>query len=1075
MMEALFDRIACVLKKGGIFSRLRAGENLDIKELNGSLKAIFISLIQSELSRPVCVVLPQDEDAENLNDDLNDLFSENQVAYFPAGQENPSAPVPLSVHRDGQQMAVLRDIAENELSIIVTDIQGLLQLLPDPLQMKEERIEISVNDNCDLYTLVEKLVHFGYARESLVERPGEISLRGGILDIFPFTGEAPHRVEFMGNQIESIRLFDVETQRSSQKVNQLILVSSPLTWKERSATLLSYLNKNALLFVQDPDFLKAELDSFLSADLPVENIRKELSGFQRINYWSLSNPANAFQMGARPVPALGKSSSDISKGLNLISKNGTDIFITYHEDVHKKRLIDLLNLVESPIKNLRFIEGQLSEGFLFPDVNCCVITHHELWGRTVKKRRRRKFQESVPIRELNALVKNDYVVHIDHGIGLYQGLEKISVGQSERECLTLLYQEGDKIYVPIERMERVQKYSGKDCTAPSLSKLGSQKWENIKARTRKAVQQIAEELIKLYSVRENISGYAFGKDTAWQMEMEESFLYDETKDQMEAIREIKRDMEASKPMDRLICGDVGFGKTEVAMRAAFKAVNDNKQVAVLVPTTVLAQQHLETFRERLKGFPVRIESLSRFHTKREQNEIVSDMVLGKVDIVIGTHRLLSKDEQFKNLGLLIIDEEHRFGVKHKEKLKHIKHNVDVLALSATPIPRTLHFAMMKIRDMSLITTPPRDRLPIITEVTPFDELVVVEAIQRELARGGQVFFVHNRVKSIYAVSRMIEKLIPGIRLGVAHGQMEARELEKVMLDFLHGKFDCLVATMIIESGIDMPHVNTLIIHRADRLGLAQLYQLRGRVGRSDRRAYAYLLTPPFQSLSPEAIKRLRTIEEFTELGAGFQIAMRDLEIRGAGNLLGMQQSGYIDAVGFDLYQKLVNEAVEELTLLSAEEKDELPAIECQVMVEEDAFIPDSYIQEESMRVNLYRQLSQLRSEDEIQSFQEELRDRFGPLPVQVIYLIKVTELRSIAESRGIHRVVIESNSIKFFFDEVWMNHYESSELFTQRLRSMIDNSPVPIRFLQQKAFGIRAQYRTEDPFELAKKILHRWG
>ncbi len=1074
MMSSLQDILQKYFESKSLHPDKLVNGNIDVRGLKGCLKPFFVQWIASISNHPVCIILPKAEEAEQLAEDLSRLYNEDKVSYFPAGSEKHISAVPLSAYRDGQQMDVLRNLLKKNVQILVTDIDGILQNIPAPSEIEEKKIVLSVGSNQDVYGLIEQLSNYGYVRETVVERVGEFSLRGGILDIYPFTGESPHRIEFWGDQIESMRTFDLETQRSTDKGDTLELIPAPTGWTENAATLLSYFPQEGMLFLEDPDFLMSAIES-TESNLDKEVFSKELSGFRQYTHWTLTHPKDSIDLGALPVPHLGKSGKDVHKNLEVLSKGNQSIQIFYEDVSHRKRLTDFLDIDENPIDSVTWIESSLQMGIRLPEINLTIVTQTELWGHSVRKRRRRRFQNGMAIRELNALNKGDYVVHIDHGIGKYSGLQKITVNQALRECLTLIYQDGDKIYVPVEHMERVQKYSGKESAAPALSKLGSQKWEATKAKTKKAIQEIAEELIKLYSVRETVPGFAFSKDTTWQNEMENAFLYEETVDQVTVIRDIKQDMEAPKPMDRLICGDVGFGKTEVAIRAAFKAVNDSKQVAVLVPTTVLAQQHFQTFQERLASFPVRVEVLSRFRTKKEQTEVVEEMSKGKVDIVIGTHRLLSKDIQFKDLGLLIIDEEHRFGVKHKEKLKTLRENVDVLALSATPIPRTMHLSMMKIRDISIMTTPPKDRLPIVTEVTPFDESVVVEAIHRELARGGQIFFVHNRVRSILAVAEMIRRLVPGIRLGVAHGQMEPRELEKVMMQFMDEKYDCLVSTMIIESGLDMPHVNTLIIHRADRFGLAELYQLRGRVGRSSRRAYAYLLTPPLQLLSEIAMKRLRTVEEFTELGSGFQIAMRDLEIRGAGNLLGMQQSGYIDAVGFDLYQKLVKEAIENIQQGEVGEMEEkLLGIECQVQTEDSAFFPESYIPDESLRVNLYRRLAEIHDEQKIDSFEEELIDRFGPTPDEVKNLTESAKLRCLGEKYGIQRILIESGSIKFFFDEKWLEQYESPELFSEKLRSIIDHAPVPVRFLQTKAFGLRAEYRNEEPVALAKKILHRF-
>ena len=1062
-----------------INNKILSGISFGLKGLPGSLKSLFLSLLLEKFQRPLLVVLPDQNKAECEFDELASLIGEEKIAFFPEGEEDIDSPLILNPRRAGLQMRVIGDLLSGVLRVVVTSSGGIVQGFPRPETIKNEWIEISCGFREDLHELASKLVGFGYTRESMVERTGEISLRGGILDIFPFTGTEPYRVEFVGDQIESIRTFDVATQLSTGKEETLRLIPSPPTWIDHSVSLLTYFSDDPIVFWEDPELIKSQIEKEIKKErknlLSLAEWEALFKNNQSIAYHTLLSPKDIVDFGGKENRHLGSTAAEIRENLASLCDTHRDVFILCEQSEHRDRVVEFLDLDEERVPGLKVDVGMIRQGFDLPSSGFAVYSENDLFRRSLRRRGRKRFHLGIPIRELSSLKRGDFVVHIDHGIGKYQGLEKISVKDIERECLSIQYQDGDKLFVPIDKMERVQKYSGRDGIQPNLSKLGSGKWERLKAKTKQSIKKIADELIALYSARSTLPGHAFSPDTPWQRELEATFLYEETRDQARAVEEVKGDMERPTPMDRLVCGDVGYGKTEVAIRAAFKSVTEEKQVAILVPTTLLAQQHFRTFQERLSRFPVNIEMLSRFRRRKEQKEIVEKLKRGTVDIVIGTHRLLSKDVGFKDLGLLIIDEEQRFGVRHKERLKAFRNTVDVLSLSATPIPRTLQFSLLGIRDMSLITTPPKDRLSIITEVATFDEGIVVEAIEREMSRGGQIFFVHNRIQSIYAVARMVRRLVPGLHLAVAHGRMEERELERVMLEFGDGKYDCLVATMIIESGLDMPNVNTLIVNRADRLGLAQLYQLRGRVGRSEKRAYAYLLTPPFRFLTHEAVKRLRTIEEFTELGSGFQIALRDLEIRGAGNLLGVQQSGYIDAVGFDLYSKLVNEAVHELKGGETEtEGVSRPRTECRIDVDFPAYLPESYVPDESLRVNLYRRLSAVRRLPDIDAFAEECRDRFGPPPLEAKVLLEVARLRVQCEKRGMKQIVLKDHTLKIFFDEEWIEGFSTPELLSNHLRSMIDSSPIPMRFIQEKEFGLRMKIPDEEPLPYIKKLLQSW-
>jgi transcription-repair coupling factor (superfamily II helicase) len=1080
-LDLIKSKIWETIQEKALDTAIVQGESLHLKGLSGSLKTIFMYLILECLNVPILAVFTDREEAEWVSEELDSLLGEGSVGFFPSGEGEDTEIALLNPRKTGMQMEVLRGIHFKRLKAVVTTPGGILLKIPTTQNLSKAMIRLAKGEEQDLYRLVEKLVEFGYSRESVVEAPGEISLRGGILDIFPYTGELPHRIEFFGDTIESIRTFDIASQLSTGKSNELILVPALGSGNEHTASLFHYLPTNRLVFIEDPELVLAEAEKERQREKKgiwdPESLESFINQSPALFHHTLSGPKETVDFGGRMVTKLGLHITEIRAKLVSFSEKHQDVWIVCENENQKGRLSDLLQLIEEPIENVGIVLGPIKRGFALPNIQTLVFTEGDLFGKVFRRRRRERFKEGFPIRELSSLNPGDFIVHVDYGIGKYLGLEKIKVRDVERECLALLYQNSDKLYVPVDKMERVQKYRGREGVTPVLSKLGGVQWEKLKSRTKHSIKVIAKELIALYSARHALPGYAFPPDTSWQKELEASFVYEETPDQAKAIEEVRVDMENPRPMERLVCGDVGYGKTEVAIRAAFKCVSDGKQVVVLVPTTILAQQHFRTFSERLSQFPVVIEMLSRFRSPKEQKTIVEKIKRGEIDILIGTHRILSKDVGFKNLGLLVIDEEQRFGVKHKERLKAYRKTVDVLTLSATPIPRTLYFSLMGIRDMSLINTPPKDRRPIVTEVLPFSKEVIEDAIRRELARNGQVFFVHNRIKSIYAMAIMIQKLVPGIRLALAHGQMNEHELEKVMLDFDAGKYDCLVSTTIIESGLDLPNVNTLLINRADHMGLAQLYQLRGRVGRSDHQAYAYLFTPPFPLLNEEAIKRLRTIEEFTELGSGFQIAQRDLEIRGAGNLLGVQQSGNMDELGYDLYIKLVEEAVQEIKHEEEEGVQEkgLLEIECQVEVGMDAYLPETYVEDESLRVNLYRRLALVREPIEVEHFERELKDRFGALPKEAIHLLEGAHLRIIGQKSGFKKIIIEDGRMKLFFNEQWAHRFPTPEQFSKQLRVMLNSFSVPVRFLQKGGFGMSVILSGENTLAEAKKVLQSLG
>jgi len=787
-------------------------------------------------------------------------------------------------------------------------------------------------------------------------------------------------------------------------------------------SVLDHLDSHALVFLSDPESIEEHAEKFAretarlvsrriergEPTLPPEAVFHSWQSLQEripprclVSSHSLSPPEAVASLGAQSARRYDSSLEAVRADIDTFAERGFTIVLYAENESQARRLEDLLG---SLMDRITVEIAKLHGGFVYPSAKLFVVNDHELFSRYQGRHRFRKFRGATPVVDVFALSPGDLVVHEEHGIGVYQGLERITVDGVSRDCLRILYRDQDRLFVPADQINRVQRYSQDESARPVLSKLGGSDWERVKERTRKGVLKLAQELIELYAIRQSRPGFAFSPDSTLMEEMEAAFIYEETRDQLRAISQIKGFMESPVPMDLLLCGDVGYGKTEVAIRAAFKAACDGKQVAVLVPTTILAQQHFRTFSERLAGFPVKVDVLSRFRSKRETEETLYQLKRGSIDIVIGTHRLLSDDVEFRDLGLLVIDEEHRFGVRHKERLKHMRQTVDVMSMTATPIPRTLYLSLMGARDMAVINTPPRDRLPVHTEVIPFDEDRISEAILREVARSGQVFFVHNRVQTIEERAEFLRELLPELQFRVAHGQMSEHQLEKVMLDFLEHRFDCLVTTMIIQSGLDMPNVNTILVDRSDQFGLAELYQLRGRVGRSNHKAFAYLMVPKDRKLPPESRRRLRAIEEFSDLGSGFKVAMRDLEIRGAGNLLGNEQSGFIAAIGFEMYVKLLDDAVKEL-------KGEIPerTADCEVDVHVSAFLPDAYVSDGEQKMTLYRRLAESQTLVEVNGFADELRDRFGRLPEPARALIDLMKVKVAGRILGARRIAVDKH------------------------------------------------------------------
>ncbi|MFQ6112609.1 MAG: transcription-repair coupling factor [bacterium] len=1057
--------------------------HVNIKGVLGSLKSLLLVNFFEQFSRQIFYVSSNLEEAETVKEDVELFLGSEKVGLLSASRSQLSGWHYSNIEQRVSRHYALESLIEAKDMILFVHTSSLLWKLPYSNSLVKEKLSVNVGQDLDFEDTITRLVDLGFERQDLVESPGEMSVRGGIVDVFPYSYESPVRIEFWGDRVESLREFDPLTQRSKKQIRHIHIypqeVSEDVSEHSlKNYDLLDYLQSDAVVVLDEPGLIRKNIDpggieseedysqvgncqTNLLENPIWSRLKEKLDKLKVVSLVSFAAPhTNYIDLEARNQEILRGNFKHFKESIERLNRerlNGhnkppTILFLCDNQN-QASRLDEIFAEEGISVPNLTVGTLGLHSGFVFPGGNLAIFTEHQFFGRTKRLRLPPKSHRGLSRRQLQSLNVGDYMVHVDFGIGIFKGLKKITVQGSERECIDLEYKDKDRVYVPIERMDRVHKYSAKEGMKPTLSRLGAPNWQRLKNKTKRKIKDIAHELIDIYAKRKAQDAFAFSEDTLWQRELEASFPYEDTPDQVRATLEVKEDMESSRPMDRLVCGDVGYGKTEVAVRAAFKAVMSGKQVAMLVPTTILAYQHYITFRERLQKFPVQIEMLSRFRSPAEQKRIVEKLKSGQIDIVIGTHRLLSTDVAFKDLGLLIIDEEQRFGVRHKERLKRARATIDILTLTATPIPRTLYLSLMGARDMTNINTPPRNRLPIVTEILTFNKSFIREVILEELERGGQVFFVHNRVRSIDRAASMISRLVPEANVAVAHGQMHERALEQVMIDFMNRKYEILVSTMIIESGLDMPNVNTIVINRADKFGLAQLYQLRGRVGRSHHRAYAYLLIPPIQTLTDEALKRLRAIEEFTALGSGSQLAMRDLEIRGAGNLLGAEQSGFIDALGFELYNKILDEAVQELKSEKMLDKGAAPQVETQIEIDVDAYLPEDYVEIASERVNIYRRLMEVENMEQLDEIRLELADRFGRLPESVENLLSFANLRIIGSQLGLKKICVDGEDmIAVFAPHLTKN---DGEQFKKWIGSMVDNASRPFEFFQNNGFGIR--------------------
>ncbi len=923
------------------------------------------------------------------------------------------------------------------------------------------------------------LFEYKFKRTDFVTEPGEFSVRGGILDVFSFSNDEPYRIEFFGDEVDSIRTFDVETQLSDVQLKKISIIPNVENkmMEETRESFLKYIASKTVVFLKNEELLSSSITklfqkathAFNEASGEVkqsepqelfctsELLKSQLSEFTTVTLDSKTS-SEAIHFNTKPQPSFNKQFNLLIENLNENVEKGYKNYIFCSSEQQAKRFHDIFEDAEQHVNEYQTIVFPLFQGFIDDNQKNVCYTDHQIFERYHKFQIKNGYakKQAITLKELTNLEVGDYVTHIDHGIGKFGGLQKIDVEGKQQEAIKLIYGERDILYLSIHSLHKITKYNGKDGKEPKIYKLGSAAWKKLKQKTKKRVKQIAFNLIELYAKRRLQKGFAYDPDSYLQAELESSFMYEDTPDQSTATEDVKRDMENERPMDRLICGDVGFGKTEVAVRAAFKAVDNNKQVAILVPTTILAFQHFKTFTERLADMPVNIDYLNRFRTAKERRAVLEGLKDGTLDIVIGTHQLVNKSVEFKDLGLLIIDEEQKFGVAVKDKLKTIKENVDTLTLTATPIPRTLQFSLMAARDLSVITTPPPNRYPVETHVIRFGEENIRDAVRYEISRGGQVFFVHNRIENIKEVAGMIQRLVPDAKIGIGHGQMDGKKLEKLMLGFMNNEFDVLVSTTIIESGLDVPNANTIFINNANNFGLSDLHQMRGRVGRSNKKAFCYFITPPYSVMTEEARKRITALEQFSELGSGLNIAMKDLEIRGAGDLLGGEQSGFINEIGFETYQKILSEAIDELKEKEFKDLYEGTEHEKKDFVKEtvldtdfELLFPDDYINNITERLNLYTKLNQLNTEAELQQFEKELIDRFGELPEQVVDLLNSVRIKWIAIKMGLERVVMKKNKLVGYFVSDQQSAYYQSPVFTKVLQ-YVQNHPQRVTMKEKK-------------------------
>ena len=1034
---------------------------IQLKGLSGSTAAITAATVFEQSERSHLFLLDDKEEAAYFFNDLEALIGNKTLLFYPGSYRRPYQIEETDNANILMRAEVLNHISSRKKNLaIISYPDALFEKVVTKKELQKNTLLLKIGESISLDFLSETLYEYKFERVDFVSEPGEFSVRGGIVDVFSFSNDYPYRIEFFGDEVESIRTFDIATQLSVTNVVKLQIVPNieNKNMMESRESFLDYIPENTVVWSKDLElatekmdklFLKAydqfeKLNSSIKHQNPEELFinkkifMSDISKHSRVEFGHrfMLNGEHTFAYHTAPQPSFNKQFDMLIDELNEKAGIGYKNFILSATGQQMERFISIFEDMGREVAYQPMLL-QLHEGFVDEDNKLCCYTDHQIFERYHKFRLKNQHskKETISLKELTSLQSGDFVTHIDHGIGKYAGLQKLEVNGKMQEVIKLIYKNNDILYISIHSLHKIARYNGKEGKAPVINQLGSPQWAKVKNKTKTKIKAIAYDLIKLYAKRKAQKGFEFSPDTYLQHELEASFIYEDTPDQLKATIDVKKDMEKAAPMDRLICGDVGFGKTEIAVRAAFKAVADNKQVAILVPTTVLALQHYKSFRKRLKNFPCNVDYINRFKTPKQQKETLKKLETGELDILIGTHRIVGKDVKFQNIGLLIIDEEQKFGVAVKDKLKTFKANIDTLTLTATPIPRTLQFSLMAARDLSVMSTPPPNRHPVETHVIGFDEETIRDSVSYEISRGGQVFFIHNRIENIKEMAGMIQRLCPDAKIGIGHGQMEGPKLERLMLDFIEGEFDVLVSTTIIESGLDIPNANTIIINQANNFGLSDLHQMRGRVGRSNKKAFCYLIAPPHSVLTEEARKRLQAIEQFSGLGSGFQIAMRDLEIRGAGDLLGGEQSGFISDIGFDTYQKILNEAIEELkenefkALYEDETKEKVYIKECQLDTDLEILIPDDYIVSISERLQLYKELNEVENEEELAIYKEEITDRFGPIPFSVNQLLDSMRLRWRAKACGFEKLVLKKDKMIGYFPANQDSGFFESEYF----------------------------------------------
>lgn len=1074
---------------------------LYLQHLAGSSLSFVISNSFKQLERPYLLICNDKEEAAYYLNDLEQILgnknksaSRDDVLFYPGSYRRP-----YQIEETDNVNILLRSEVLNRINsrkkpaIIITYPDALFEKVITKRELERNTLKLHVGEQISLDFVNEMLFEYHFNRVDFVTEPGEFAVRGGIVDVFSFSNEEPYRIEFFGDEVDSIRSFDIESQLSIEKEKRISIMPNVENkhLQEKRESFLKYISNNTIVFVKNKELLFGELDKLfnkavvafddikegiqlaLPQDLFCNGslIKQQLEDYNLVQvglgdhskFKSQIQHVNTISFNTSPQPSFNKQFDLLIKNLNKNTENGIKNYLFCANEKQAERFHDIFEDVDEEVV-YETIVFPLYQGFVDQDQKVAYYTDHQIFERYHKFRLKSGFakKQAITLKELTNLEIGDYVTHMDHGIGKFGGLQKIDVEGKQQEAIKLIYGDRDILYISIHSLHKISKFNGKDGRPPKIYKLGSGAWKRLKQKTKTRVKEIAYDLIKLYAKRKMQQGFMYHPDSFMQLELESSFMYEDTPDQLTATQDIKSDMESEQPMDRLVCGDVGFGKTEVAIRAAFKAVDNNKQVAILVPTTILAFQHFKTFTERLKDFPVVIDYINRFRTAKQRTEILKNLANGKIDIIIGTHQLVNPAIKFKNLGLLVVDEEQKFGVAVKDKLKTIKENVDTLTLTATPIPRTLQFSLMAARDMSIINTPPPNRHPIETHVIRFSEEIIRDAIQYEISRGGQIFFIHNRIENIKEVAGMLQRLLPDANIAIGHGQMEGRKLEQLMLAFMNNEFDVLVSTTIVESGLDVPNANTMFINNANNFGLSDLHQMRGRVGRSNKKAFCYFITPPYHMMTDDARKRIQAIELFSELGSGFNIAMKDLEIRGAGDLLGGEQSGFINDIGFDTYQKILNEAIEELKENEFKEiyKDSSDqpkefVKDMQIDTDFELLFPDDYISIITERLNLYKELSNLQTEEELAIYERHLVDRFGELPIQAKELVQSVQVKWLAKNIGFERLILKKGKMIGYFIADQQSPYYQTETFTRVLQFVQQNMAICKMKEKETKLGLR--------------------